>query len=120
VEVWWPLSDQYEPESASGIREISVSYAWILSSVRGPDANIGDEARQQARAEHTHAEGDPAVDLIDRLGERDLELSPNQEEETADGPNDLYQRPEEEDGSEDEHHKPLAGIWEKLLSRGMN
>jgi hypothetical protein len=44
VQVCWPLRDQYEPESASGIPEISVSYAWILSSVRHPDAHIGNEA----------------------------------------------------------------------------
>jgi hypothetical protein len=70
---------------------------------------------QQARAEHAHAEGDPAVDLIDQLGERDLELSPDQEEETSDGPIDLYQRPEEEDGSEDEHQNSLVGIWKKTI-----
>jgi hypothetical protein len=60
------------------------------------------------------------VDLIDRLGERDLKLSPNQEEETANSPNDLYQWPEEEDGSKDERQNPLVGIWKKTLSRRMN
>jgi hypothetical protein len=95
VQVCWPLYDEYEPEGVSGIPEIPVSYAWNLSSVRDPDADIGDDAREQARAEHVHTEGDVDVNLIDRLGERDLELSPNQEEETADGPNDLCQRPEE-------------------------
>jgi hypothetical protein len=60
------------------------------------------------------------VDVIDRLGERDLELSPNQEEETADNPNDLCQLPEEEDGSKGEYQNPLVGIQKKPLSRGMN
>jgi hypothetical protein len=46
VQVCWPFRDQHEPESASGIPEISVSYARILSSLRDPDAHIGDEARQ--------------------------------------------------------------------------
>jgi hypothetical protein len=120
AQVCWPLRDQYEPESASRIREVSVSYTCILLSVRDPDADIGDEVRQQARAEHAHAEGDPGVYLIDRLGERDLELSSNQKEETADGPNDLNQRPEEENRPEDERQNPLAVIWKKPLSRDMN
>jgi hypothetical protein len=44
------------------------------------------------------------------------QLSPNQEEEIADDPNDLSERREEEDGSEDEHQNPLVGIWNKSLS----
>jgi hypothetical protein len=59
MQVCWPLRDQYESESGPGIPEIFVSYAWILSSIRDRDADIGDEVHQQARAEHAHAEGDP-------------------------------------------------------------
>jgi hypothetical protein len=65
VQVCSPLRDQDEPESASGIPEISVSCVRILSSVRDPDADIGNEAGREARAEHARAEGDAAVDLID-------------------------------------------------------
>jgi hypothetical protein len=114
------LCDQYEPENALGIPEISVSQARILSYVRDPDADIGNEVRQQAGAKGVHTKGDQAADLIDRLGGRDLGLSPNQEEEITDGLNNLYQRPEEETGSEDEHQNRLVGIWKKPLSRGMN